>query len=354
MNWENTSRLFHRTGCILTCILLLVALHNLRAQSPEENFRVAFYNLENLFHPDDDSLTNDEEFTPEGMRYWSPYRYHEKSNRMAKAILSIGEWSPPAIVGVAEIENRQVLEDLVNGEVLRKFNYEILHYESPDRRGIDVAMLYRSDLFQPLFSKNYPLKIPGDPGFASRDILYVKGYADDLDTLHMMVVHWPSRYGGQAQSEPKRIQAAITVKGISDSIMAHNPKAAVVIAGDFNDEWHNESLFHSLGAQPELKADTSSHLINLMASLSPNSGSHRYRGVWSYLDQVVVSSALLDGEGMEIRDGKAKVVRHDFLLETDEKFPGQKPFRSFIGMRYNGGFSDHLPVFIDLWKTVDP
>lgn len=344
---------------LLSSLPLLFVLAHLmpvpsQAQGSDEAFRLAFYNLENLFHPDDDSLKNDEEFTPEGMRNWSMYRYREKSHRMAKAILGIGEWEPPAVVGVAEIENRQVLEDLVQSEVLRKFDYKIIHYESPDRRGIDVGMLYRSDRFKPVFSKNFPLKIPGDPGFASRDILYVKGYAQNLDTLHMMIVHWPSRYGGQAQSEPKRIQAALTVKSIADSIKATEKDASIIIAGDLNDEWNNTSILNYLKARPGPPADTATGLINLMATLPVTEGSHRYRGVWSYLDQIIVSPALLDRKGMEVEGATAHVVRHGFLLETDEKYPGQKPYRSFIGMRYHGGFSDHLPVFIDLIKIPEP
>lgn len=327
-----------------TVVFLSLALGNAWSQKlPEKGLRIAFYNVENLFDPEDDPDKNDEEFTPKGTRYWSDYRYREKSNRMAKAILSIGDWDAPDAVGLAEVENRKVVDDLVNSEVLRKFNYKVIHSESPDRRGIDVAMIYRVDRMKLLSSSAISVTMPDDPGFATRDILYAKMLLSSKDTFHLLYCHWPSRYGGQAQSEPKRIRAAQTVRKIVDSLFAINPSAQVAIAGDFNDEFGNISLKDHL-VRPEGKTP----LINLMAQLPASEGSHRYRGVWSYLDQIIVSAALLDSMGLDIADQSAVVVRHPFLLEVDEKYPGLKPFRTFIGMRHHGGFSDHLPVYIDL------
>lgn len=316
-------------------------------QAKADIFRIAFYNLENLFDPSDDPNKNDEEFTPEGMRNWSEYRYREKSNHMAKAILSIGNWQPPAILGVAEIENRKVLEDLIHSDVLRKFNFAIIHYESPDRRGIDVGMLYRTNLFTPLYSHNFPVKMPDDPDFATRDMLYCKGVLQNGDTIHIMYCHWPSRYGGQAATIPKRIQAALTVRGIKDSILAAEPEANIIIEGDLNDEWTNQSIADYLkaGQQTDFK---NNGLVDLMSLLPVNEGSHRYHGVWAYLDHIIVTSDLLDGKGPDIIGQSAHVVRHSFLLEKDSKYPGQMPFRTFIGMKYHGGFSDHLPVYVDL------
>lgn len=328
----------------ITLFLLGISLH---AQNNQTQ-RIAFYNLENLFHPDNDSLKNDGEFTPEGKRYWSFYRYNEKLNHMAKAILSIGEWQPPSIVGVAEVENRQTLNDLVSTEVLRKFNYGIVHFESPDRRGIDVGMLYRKDQFTPLVSKPIPVKMPSDSRFATRDILYCKGTFNSHDTIHLFFCHWPSRYGGQAQSEPKRIQAAATLKHITDSISQLPYSTYIVAAGDFNDEWSNISLLDTLAAKPLEDGKTNDGLINLMATLPASQGSHRYRGTWSYLDQIIVSSSFFNQSTVSIRNHSAKVVDHEFLLTTDDRYPGYVPFRTFIGFKYQGGFSDHLPVYIDL------
>ena len=328
-------------------LALIFLLHfiNAAGQSlPERGWRIAFYNVENLFDTADDPEKKDEEFTSEGMRYWSEYRYWEKSNRMAKAILSIGEWDAPDVVGLAEVENRKVVEDLVNSEALRKFNYEVVHFESPDRRGIDVGMIYRTDRLDLLSSNHIAVTLPDDPGFATRDILYAKMVTPTEDTLHLMYCHWPSRYGGQAQSEPKRIQAARTVRTVVDSILSKNAGAYIIIAGDLNDEWNNVSVKDHL-VNP---GGSKKPLVNLMATLPPGQGSHRYRGVWSYLDQVIVSTTLLDEKDLDIVNKKASIADHDFLLEKDEKYPGLMPYRTFIGMRYHGGFSDHLPVYIDL------
>ncbi len=328
----------------LSFLLFIYACPILSQSVSNQSIRVAFYNVENLFDPANDSTKNDDEFTPEGMRNWNEYRYREKSNRMAKAILSIGEWEAPEVVGLAEVENRKVVEDLIQTEVLRKFNYELVHFESPDRRGIDVAMIYRKDKLELIYSRPIPLLMPEDPRFATRDILYSKLKTKQNDTIHIMYCHWPSRYGGQAQSEPKRILAAQTVRATVDSIFQLNHGANIIIAGDFNDEWNNISLKDYLVKTN----DTSPNLVNLMAALPENYGSHRYRGAWSYLDQIIVSNSLLDNQNLDVYNLKAEISNHEFLLEKDEKYPGQKPFRSFIGITYHGGFSDHLPVYIDL------
>lgn len=326
--------------------LIFTALSTvLYAQQIEQPaLRVAFYNVENLFHPENDSTKNDEEFTPEGTRNWSFYRYHEKSNRMAKAILSIGEWEAPDIVGLAEVENKTVVEDLVNTEVLRKFDYEVVHYESPDRRGIDVALIFRKNRIDLIQSKPIRVNLSKDPQYKTRDMLYTSFLTHAGDTIHLLFCHWPSRYGGQAQSEPKRIAAAQTARKVVDSLFTANPHSNIVIAGDFNDEWNNLSLSqHLVPSTMEWQ-----RLINLMESMPIEKGSHRYRGSWSYLDQILVSQNLMDAKGLDVHHQKAQVCEHEFLLEKDEKYPGKKPFRSFIGLKYHGGFSDHLPVYIDL------
>lgn len=333
----------------LSFVLLLSFQQNTFAQKAS-SYRIAFYNLENLFHPSDDSTKNDGDFTPEGAYHWTDYKYKDKCNRMAKAILSIGQWEPPAIVGVCEIENTQVLEDLVATDVLRKFGYHIIHYESPDRRGIDVGFIYRKELFKPHYSKPINVKLDNDPNFKTRDILYVKGcFAKNrTDTLHIFINHWPSRYGGQAISEPKRIKASITLKHYTDSLFSLNTPANIIILGDFNDEWDNISLKDSLKAIKLSQMTNENQLINLMAEMPQSAGSHRYKGTWSYLDQIIVSANLLESGSMQVAGKNAQVNSAPFLLETNERYPGNVPYRTFIGRRYNGGFSDHLPVYIDL------
>ena len=331
-----------------TLLLFLATLFS-QAQ-PQEALQIAFYNVENLFHPSDDSLTRDEEFTPQGERYWSFYRYKEKSNRTAKVLLSLGAGEPPACVGLAEIENRQVLEDLAQSPVLSKAAYKIVHFESPDRRGIDVGALYRPELLTLDTAVAIPVKWAGSPEFATRDILYLKMIPKAWsDTLHIFFNHWPSRYGGQAQSEPKRMAAAALLKRFCDSLQA-KVGANLIIAGDFNDEWDNKSLLEVLQAAPKKEA---TELINLAATEALNMGSHRYRGVWSYLDQVIVSAHIFQGQGSTaVVDNRMFTHRPPFLLEKDERFPGKVPFRTFKGYRYHGGFSDHLPVYI--WVTNSP
>ena len=334
----------HLRNSLVTLAILLFTSGATKAQPQEAAFRIGFYNLENLFHPSDDSLKADEEFTPQGSRYWSYYRYNKKLNQMAKVILSLGEWEPPAIMGLEEVENRQVLEDLIGTRVLEKISYRVVHYESPDRRGIDVALIYRLDKFRLIYSKPLPLKIAGDPAFKSRDMLYVKGVAGIEDTLHIIVCHWPSRYGGQAASEPKRIAAAETLHRFLDSLQTAHQQPNVIIGGDFNDEPANASL--KLLCQA--REGDSANLVNLMAEMDPNKGSHRHHGVWTYLDQIIVSRGLLITEKPRVKNDQAKVLSYDFLLEYDEKYPGYKPYRHFLGLRYHGGFSDHLPVYLDL------
>lgn len=328
-------------------LLISFTLSAQEFHSNRNGMRLAFYNLENLFDTENDSLKRDDDFTPKGKYNWSEYRYQEKSNRMAKVMLAIGGWEPPEIIGVCEIENRKVLDDLVQGRVLKKFGYDIVHYESDDWRGIDVALLYRNESFTPIYSYNYKVKLASKPNFKTRDVLYVKGYLKGLDTIHIMVNHWPSRYGGQAKSEPNRIAAALTVRHIVDSIQGHQAEANVIVMGDLNDEWDNISVKDSLAAR-RISESKGNDLVNLMASLDPNQGSHRYRGNWSYLDQIIVSKSLLDSQSTDVDQQSAFVFREKFLLEEDNRYPGLMPFRMFLGLRYNFGFSDHLPVYIDL------
>ena len=324
--------------------LLLFILPCAQAQD-NYSYRLGFYNVENLFHPDNDSLTNDDEFTPEGMRYWSFYKYRDKYHRTAKVILSMADEHPVDVLGLAEVENEQVLRDMVYSRVLSKLEYAIIHKNSPDRRGIDVAAIYRPERVKVLDTNFIRLHMPDDPGYASRDMLHLKVLLrQTADTLHLVFCHWPSRYGGQAISEPKRIQAAKILRRYYDSIVEITPHTPWLIAGDFNDEYFNQSLWDQLMARPlsDTAAKDNSHLYNLMAELPAQKGSHRYQGEWTYLDQLIVNAPLLH------RIAGFGTIEHSFLMENDSKYPGVKPFRTFVGMKYHGGFSDHLPIYVDL------
>ena len=310
--------------------------------------RLAFYNVENLFDTINDSLVNDDEFCKNGIRNWSISRYNAKIHKIAKVIIAIGQWKPPSVIGLSEIENPQVITDLIQTRELRKLQYSYIHYPSPDKRGIDVALIYLKKEFNPIFSKTIRVLDSSDASFRTRDMLYTKGLLQNNDTLHLFVCHWPSRYGGQALSERKRVLASKVLSHNLDSLYLMEPKAQIVIMGDFNDEYYNPSLQSLIQRQ-------SSKLTNLMASMDPASGSHRYKGRWAYLDQIIVSNNLLGAGTLSIDNGSASVMDRKFLLEKDPKHPGLRPFRTYIGYKYHNGFSDHLPVYIDLVfnKVVD-
>jgi predicted extracellular nuclease len=336
---------------ILFILLLIVCGVKVDAQNIDEAYKIMFYNVENLFDNENDSLKNDEEFLPDGDRYWTSSKYYNKLNNIYKVIIAVGGWNPPAIVGVCEIENRSVLNDLVNKTPLVKFEYQIVHHESPDRRGIDVGLLYRDELFKPLYNKAIPVIFPDNPDYKTRDILYVKGIANHSDTLHIFVNHWPSRWGGQLESEPNRVTAAQTLKNTVDSIFNINPNSNIIITGDFNDTPINKSLKDVLQANINFESFENDQLYNISYRLqqTENIGSYKYQGDWAMLDQFIVSGFLLN-EKNDIYStlNDVNVFNQDFLLEPDESFYGYKPNRTFIGYRYNGGYSDHLPIYLIL------
>ena len=317
----------------------------------EYDYKIMFYNVENLFDTLDDSLTRDEEFLPEGVRFWNNYRYNTKLNQIYKVITAVGKWNPPAIIGLCEIENREVINDLVNNTPLVKFEYQIIHTESPDRRGIDVGFLYRKDLFQPIDYETIPINFPDNPKSKTRDILYVKGIAKNSDTLNVFINHWPSRWGGQLESEGRRLFVASVLKSKVDSIFNSNPKSNIIITGDFNDYPNNKSIQGILEAQQEFDQITDNQLYNLSSYLykTKNIGTYKYRGDWGILDQFIVSGHLLNNKSKVYTTlNDVYIFNADFLLESDDSYFGYKPKRTFIGYKYNGGFSDHLPTYLIL------
>jgi len=316
--------------------------------SQENAYKIMFYNVENLFDTHDDSLTNDEEFLPEGVRFWNNHKYYKKLNNIYKVVVSIGGWNPPAVIGLCEIENRKVLNDLVSNTPLVKFEYQIIHKESPDRRGIDVGMLYRPDLFDPISHKAIPINYPDQPDNKTRDILYVKGLAKNTDTLHVFINHWPSRWGGQLESEDRRIFVASVLKYNVDSIFNISQSAKIVIMGDFNDYPENTSLSQTLNARNNFDKINNINLYNLSANFKKqNIGSNKYEGEWGVLDQITVSGSLLNPEEkMFTSINDVHILNSDFLLEPDEAYFGFKPKRTFSGYSYIGGFSDHLPTYL--------
>jgi predicted extracellular nuclease len=311
--------------------------------------RVMFYNVENLFDTFNDSLKNDESFTPEGNHHWTEFRYNKKLKSLSKVILAAGGWEAPEIIGLCEIENRFVLDQLVQKTGLRNIGYQIIHEESPDRRGIDVAMMYRPNKFTPINHQAINITFPFDPGSKTRDILYVRGLVGDQDTVHLFVNHWPSKFGGAKETEPKRMFVAKLLRNKVDSIFALNADANIVIMGDLNDEPTDESVMKGLKPETDLsKLKRNNQLFNLMYAIR-HKGSHKYQDSWSTIDQFIVSGGLmLRTEGLRVAPEKAVIFEADFLLEVDERNMGKKPFRTYIGMKYHGGYADHLPIYVDL------
>jgi predicted extracellular nuclease len=312
--------------------------------------RILFYNCENLFDTKDDSLTADEEFLPNGDRNWNQNRYTDKTNRIAKVITAVGGWKPPELIGLCEIENRSVLNYLTKISPLYAFGYKIIHKESPDARGIDVALLYQPKSFIPIANRFIPINYPFTDR-KTRDILYSKGFLTNGDTLHVFVNHWPSRYGGQLESEENRFYVASVLKTITDSLLTSNPNSLIVIVGDFNDEPNNQSLLKVLDAKPKYDSLQNPQLVNLSYRLQfeKNQGTYKYQSHWGILDQLIVSGGLLEKhEKTYTTLYHAFIYNAPFLIEPDDTYLGEKPFRTFTGFKYNGGYSDHLPVFIDL------
>lgn len=306
---------------------------------------ILFYNVENLFDTKDNPKTSDEEFTPDGFKKWSEDRYNDKLGKLAKVILASGK-KAPVLIGLAEIENRKVVEDLVTTNEMKKTKYKVVHEESPDNRGIDVALVYDSERFLYIKHQSYRVDFPWDATIKSRDILMVQGVLAGNDTVNIFVNHWPSRRKGKEASEPKRMQAAKKLKEAIEAIKKSNPNAKILCMGDFNDHPSDNSLMKGLGAG---EYNAPSELINLMLPLEKDGlGSHNYRGEWGMLDQIIVSSSFIKSKsGNIIKDKKAHILKEEWMLYYNDKGEAS-PSKTYGGPNYYGGYSDHLPVYVIL------
>lgn len=312
------------------------------------DFRMGFYNVENLFDLVDDSLTSDEAFTPEGENRYTFGRYKKKSTGLARTLLAMGVWEPLEIIGLAEIESRWVLEGFTKFSPLKNAGYEIIHEDSPDRRGIDVACLYRPEKFNLILYKYYRVNFPSDPDWKTRDMLYVKGIMANNDTLHVFINHWPSRYGGQFVSEPGRAFVAGMLREKVDSLNARYNNPLIVITGDFNDEPDDISVKDVLKAHVDPAEATGNDLVNLSAPIKYKFGTHSFAGEWGVLDHWIVSNSLLMGKSTSTRSNSVGIFDAPWLL-TKNAAGTDVPLRTFQGPAYKGGFSDHLPIFLDLY-----
>ncbi len=328
-------------------LLLALALAGTAAAQRMGVWAVAFYNLENLFdYEDDPANPGDDEFLPTGPYAWTKEKYEQKLGNMARTIAALArENCPagPAVIGIAEVENERVVRDLVARPELAAMGLKYVHYESPDRRGIDVALLYNPRLFRLVSSKTYSLHLPDDPSYTTRDQLLVSGVMAG-EPVSFIVGHWPSRYGG-AKSSPLREAAAALSKHIADSVRTASADNKVIIMGDFNDDPKDKSCAEVLGAARKRKEAKADGYFNTMWPLYDRGvGSLCYQDVWCLYDQQIISGNLLgDKTADRLTFWKAEVFNRDFLTTAEGKRKGY-PFRSFNGQVWQNGYSDHFPT----------
>jgi len=308
---------------------------------------VMFYNLENFFDTiDDPSNRYDNEYTPSGSKQWNAERYFRKIKHLEKVFVNVDPMEVPDLIGVCEVENRKVLEDLVNNTALK--GYKIVHYESKDMRGIDLALLYDPSEFKVLESKKLDIYYKPNRPARTREIVYIKGQTRNGEVLYIFLNHWKSRMSRKKgeTSEYKRVLAAKSLKKAVHKILENDPNAKIIIMGDFNDEPNNKSLAQVLNAKqvPKRKTD----LYNAMWSLdNQGKGTYFHAHQWLMFDNIILSgNFVLNGSNL-LPEGDGKVLYKNFMLKENRKHE-KYPLRTFDGSKYLGGYSDHLPVYIIL------
>jgi endonuclease/exonuclease/phosphatase family metal-dependent hydrolase len=316
-------------------VLLLAFADSLYSQE----FKVIFYNVENFFDTRNDPDTNDDAFTPDGTNHWNMRRFTDKRNKIYKTLVAAGKGKIPHIIGLCEVENRYVLQQLTEQTPLARYNYGIVHYDSPDRRGIDVALIYLKDSFEIITSHAHKAHI------ITRDILYVKGKTNSNDTLHFFVVHLPSKWGGAASEESRTIMVKM-LKDLTDSIFSENVNANICVMGDFND-YPDSRPVNVLDAKPPHTDAGNGRLYNMSLHLQEDSqGSIKFQNKWELIDLFFVSGNLLFNKtGLSCSTNDIEIFKADFLLETS-RGEGESPKRTYKGPAYVGGVSDHLPVVL--------
>jgi len=340
---------------LFVSLLLVFGFQSSLAQEHEHEDRIVcigFYNLENLFDTINDPKKNDEEFLPDGANHYTGKIYFDKLHKLASVIALVGAKDSDeglSIVGCAEVENRHVLEDLVKQKEIRARDYEIVHYDSPDERGIDVALLYNPKNFRVLFSEPLFVVLKNDDGTPryTRDVLYVKGILKG-DTLNIFVNHWPSRRGGEEFSAPYRAISASVVRHKIDSLFALNKNSRIIVMGDLNDDPVNESVTMVLKATGNRKQLKTGNLYNpWVKSYKAGIGTGAYNDSWNLFDQIILSPALLDSTQQHFHFTEAVIFNRDFLIQKTGRYKGY-PKRTYDFNRYIGGYSDHFPTYIIL------
>ncbi len=338
-------------------LLLFTAPILIHAQQKQYNIgAIGFYNLENLFDTIDSPDTRDSEFTPLGDNLYNTEVYLDKLNKLARVISELGTDRTPdgvAILGVAEVENRKVLEDLVVEPAIRARRYEIVHYDSPDQRGIDVGLLYQPKYYKVLNSRPIPVEVYNDKGERTytRDILFVSGLFDG-EPLHVLVNHWPSRRGGEAATQPLRNYAASLCKAVADSLMQADPNAKIIIMGDLNDDPSSPSVRQVLNAKQKKEQVKPGGMFNPMYDFYKKGiGTLAYQDAWSLFDQLILSYGLINPSAGGYQFYQANVHNKPYMTQQTGHFKGY-PFRCYVGATYTGGYSDHFPVYLYLIREV--
>lgn len=310
----------------------------LASQSQEfSTFTAAWWNVENLFDTRDDPETDDDEFTPQGERHWTRRRLSDKVNGIYKTLVQM---NLPDVVGLGEVENNYVLRELCQGTPLAQIPYRYVHYDSPDRRGIDVALIYRTDRFTVTASRKVNVSDSAE-GYFTRDILIVEGVTSTGDSVCLFVNHWPSKRGGE-EADVQRLRIADTLRRQMVELHRQHPAAAIIAMGDMNSTAAEAAIATGMGFGSDTVNPDGIRLLTLR--LPCDIGSHKYQGQWRYIDQMF----LLADDPWEVK--KLKLLRFDHLLTDDGNRPGQRPKRTYQGPRYEGGLSDHLPMLLRLQK----
>lgn len=344
----------------ISLILTITIVSISTSYAQKENYKaslIGFYNLENFYDTVNNPKVNDEEFLPGGERHYNTHIFLDKVGRLSTVIARMGTEVNPdglAILGVAEVENDTVLTALVNHPNIKSRNLKFVHYDSPDARGVDVAMLYNPKYFKPLYSKPLFVQLPGGSkeSYFTRDILYVKGLLDG-DTIHVFVNHWPSRLGGEERSAPARAAAAQVAKTFIDSLMDVNPLTKIVLMGDLNDDPTSASVAKVLKAKGNKDKVMEKGLYNPWVDLYKKGiGTLAYQDAWGLFDQVIISKSWLDRIQPGYHFYRATIYNAEFLVQQTGKFKGYGK-RTWDGMTYNYGYSDHFPVFVTMLKKVN-
>ena len=322
----------------------------------DKPYMVAFWNFENLFDIYDDPETHDEEFTPEGVKKWNEVKYQKKLSNMERVIFDMAAINKdyPVVIGLSEIENRSVLEDFVNQPKLKGAKYRICHFDSPDARGVDVAFLYRADVFKLEGSDNIKLNVPELPNFRTRDLVVMWGTIEG-EPFYFLVSHWPSRLGGKEASQFKRDACARQIREIKDSLLQANPATKVVVMGDFNDDATDASLVKIMGAKGKLKELQTGDFFNpYYQMLKAGLGTLAYQDSWNLFDNICVTENLVNGTYGKLRLIKGKkfygnIFTRPYMLQQEGQYKGY-PLRTFVTNNFQNGFSDHFPVYIYIGK----